>query len=169
VNPSLLITIQVIIGLIMFVGLFSLVIPILPGLVVIWVGALLYGLSTGFNLPGAVIFTLVTLIMLAGTIIDYLVMGVSVRQGGTSWLAMGLALLAGILATLFASPLGGLLAALLALFLVEWIRLKQWRKALISARSMIFGLGWSTLSRVGFGTVMIILWILWVFVFKNGS
>ena len=85
----------------------------------------------------------------------------------TLLLAIALALAAGILGTIFLPPLGGLVAALLVLFLVELIRLKDWRKALLSARSMIFGLGWSTLTRIGFGLSMICLWVLWAFVFTG--
>jgi uncharacterized protein len=166
-NPDLLIAIQIIVGLILLMGAIFLVVPILPGLVVIWVGTLLYGLSTGFTLAGGIIFALITLIMLAGSILDDLVVGASVRQTGTSWLAMGLALLAGILGTLFLPPLGGLAAALLVLFLVEFMRLKDWRKSLVSVRSMMIGLGRSTLMRIALGLCMIILWILWVFVFKG--
>ena len=166
-DPNLLIAVQIVTALILLIGAVTLVIPVLPGLVVIWAGALFYGIVTGFHPAGVIIFIILTLIMLAGTVIDYWVMGASVRQSGTSWLAMGLALLAGILGMIFLPPIGGLVGALLVLFLVELIRLKDWRKALISARGMIFGLGWSTLSRIGFGLVMIILWILWAFVFKS--
>jgi uncharacterized protein YqgC (DUF456 family) len=167
VDPNLLVAVYVLIALILLVGAVTLVIPVLPGLVIIWAATLLYGLVTGFTLPGIILFALITLIMLAGTIIDYLVVGASVRQTGTSWLAIGLALLAGILGTIFLPPLGGLLAALMVLFLVELIRLKDWRKALQSARGMILGLGWSTLARIGFGLTMILLWLLWAFVFKG--
>jgi uncharacterized protein YqgC (DUF456 family) len=167
VDPNLLIAVQVIVGLMLLVGAVTLVVPVLPGLVIIWGATLLYGLATGFTLPGAILFALITLIMLAGSIIDYLVEVASVRQTGTSWLAIGLAILAGIIGTLFLPPLGGLVAALLVLFLVELIRLKDWRKALQSARGMILGLGWSTLTRIGFGLVMIFLWLLWAFIFKG--
>jgi len=165
-NPNLLLAVHVFVVLILLVGAFTLVVPVLPGLVVIWVGALLYGLAAGFNLAGGIIFALLTLIMLAGSAVDYLVVGASVRQSGTSWLAIGLALVGGILGTIFFPPIGGLLAALLLLFLVEFIRLKDWRKALVSARGMLLGLGWSTLTRIAFGLAMIILWILWAFIFK---
>ena len=165
-NPDLLFAVHVFVVLILIVGVFALLVPVLPGLVVIWVGILLYGLAAGFNLPGGILFGLVTLVMLVGTVVDYLVVGASVRQSGTSWLAMGLALLAGILGTIFFPPLGGLVGALLALFIVEFIRLKDWRKALVSARGMVFGLGWSTLARFAFGLAMIFLWLLWVFIFK---
>jgi uncharacterized protein len=167
VDSNLLIAVQVFVALLLLVGAVTLVIPVLPGLVIIWAACLLYGLVTGFSLPGVILFALITLIMLAGSVIDYLVVGASVRQTGTSWLAIGLALVAGILGTIFLPPLGGLVAALLLLFLVELVRLKDWRKALESARGMISGLGWSTLTRIGFGLIMIFMWLLWAFVFKG--
>ena len=152
--------------LLMFIGMITLVIPVLPGLTVIWAAALLYALIVGFDLAGIIILVLLTIFMLVGNIIDNVIVGAHVRQSGASWLTVGLALLAGIIGTFAFPPLGGLLAALLVIFVVEVIRLRDWRKALESARSMILGLGWSTLVRLGIGSVMIFLWGIWAFVIK---
>ena len=52
----------------MLVGL--LVLPLLPGLVIIWVAALGYGLAAGFGTLGWIMFALITVLMLAGSVID---------------------------------------------------------------------------------------------------
>ena len=56
---------------VMLVGLLSLVIPGMPGLVVIWVAALVYALITGFSAWWVwVIFILLTILMIVGNLAD---------------------------------------------------------------------------------------------------
>ena len=162
-DPALLITIRLFIALIMLVGAVTLVFPVLTGLVIIWAGAIIYGLAVGFTTPGWVILTIITVLMIVGFILDYVVMGATLKQGGASWSAVILAMISGIIATFALPPFGGLVFAPLVLFIVEWIRLKQWRLALLTTRSYIFGITKTTLTRMGFGLTMIILWFFWVF------
>ena len=57
------------------------------------------------------------------------------------------------------TPLGGLAAALLALFLVEYQRLEKKQKEVWTAtKEVALGWGWSTLIRIGIVLVMIALW-----------
>jgi hypothetical protein len=57
------------------------------------------------------------------------------------------------------TPLGGLAAALLTLFLVEYQRLEKKQKdAWNSTKEVALSWGWSTLIRVGIVLVMIAFW-----------
>lgn len=147
---------------VMLFGLFGLLIPILPGLVIIWLAALVYGLVTGFSWGSGILFAIITLLMVAGSLVDNFLMGASARQTGASWLAIGVALVAGVIGSLVWPPFGGLLAALLGLFLVEYLRVRQWRLAWESTRSMATGCGWAVVVRLIMGGVMILLWGIWV-------
>ena len=57
--------------------------------------------------------------------------------------------------------MAGLPLSFLALFLVELIRVKDWRKALSSVGGMAKGCGYSVFVRFGIGLLMIGLWVLW--------
>jgi uncharacterized protein YqgC (DUF456 family) len=148
----------------MLVGL--LVLPLLPGLVIIWVAALGYGLVTGFGTPGWIMFALITVLMLAGSIIDNVLMGTSAHKEGAPWWAILLAMLAVIPGSiLIPIPiLGGILAALLTLFGIEWLRRKDWRKALAAIKGMLIGWGWAFVVRCITGLIMIGLWLIWAWV-----
>jgi uncharacterized protein YqgC (DUF456 family) len=142
------------------------VVPILPGLVVIWAAALGYGLAAGFGTLGWIIFAVLTVLMLAGNLIDNLLMGTSAHKQGAPWWVILVALLAAIIGS-FVIPIpiiGGVLAALLTLFGVEWLRCKDWRKALNSLKGMLIGWGWAFVIRFIIGIVMIGLWLIWAFV-----
>ena len=145
----------------MLVGLVLLIIPIFPGITVIWLAALLYGIVTGFDTLGIVILVLITLGMIAGVTVDNVLMGAGARQGGASWLTIGVALLAGIAGTVLFPPIGGLIAIPLAIFLLELLRNREWRGAWRATRGVALGWGLSFLVRFGIGLVMISAWLIW--------
>ena len=70
---------------IMLVGLLGLMVPIFPGILVIWLAALGYGLVVGFKFWGIVIFLLISLLMFSGVVVDNLLMGAKAWQEGASW------------------------------------------------------------------------------------
>ncbi|HHY88075.1 MAG TPA: DUF456 domain-containing protein [Chloroflexi bacterium] len=156
-------TLQWVVLVVMVFGLFSLLIPVIPGLVVIWAGALVYGLAGNFTLGGGILFAIISVLALVGSFSDEIFMGASARQSGASWLAIAAALAAGLVGTLLWTPIGGLFAALLGIFLVEFYRLRDWRKALDSTRGMALGCGWAVIARFGIGVVMILLYAWWAF------
>lgn len=149
---------------VMLVGLFGLVIPLFPGIVVIWLGALGYGLMAGFGTWGTILFILITLLAIFGSLIDNVLMGAGARRGGASWKAILAAFLAGVLGTLLFPPLGGLLASLLAVLLVEYARLQDWNKVWAAVRGLAAGWGLSFVVAFLTGLVMIALWLVWTLI-----
>ncbi len=155
-------SLQALVFILMGVGLFGLVIPIFPGLVVMWLAALGYGLATGFDLAGGLVFAGMTLLMLFGSVVDNLLMNAKARQTGASWLALGAGLAAGIAGSLLLlPPFGGLPASLLAVFVVEFARLRDWRRAFGSTRSMAVGCGLAFGIRFAIGVVILLAWLAW--------
>ncbi|WP_299029554.1 DUF456 domain-containing protein [uncultured Thermanaerothrix sp.] len=145
----------------MLVGLLGVIFPILPGLVIIWAAALVYGLVMGFQGAGIALFALITLLMLVGSVVDNVLMGGSARRSGASWVAVGVALLGALVGSLLWPPLGGLLLALVGIFVVEYLRLRDWHKALDSTRGLAVGCGWAVVVRALIALLMIGLWLLW--------
>ena len=160
------VTVHILAGLTMVIGWLSILIVIEPGLVIMWVGALGYGIATGFDTTGWIIFGIMTLLMVAGSLIDNFLMGASARQKGASWWSLGAAWVGALVGTVLLPPVGGLILALLALFLVEYYRVKNAKQAFDTSTSLATGCGWSVGVRFGIGFIMLILWILWAFVFK---
>ena len=147
---------------VMLVGLFGMVVPIFPGGIVIWLASLAYGLLFGFEGIGIWLFGLITLFMIAGSVGDNIVMGKVARDKGASWTAIALGLIAGISGTILFPPFGGIIGAPVLLFLVEFIRLTDFKKAAGITRGLIIGWGWSLVLRFGLGVGMIIMWGYWV-------
>ena len=93
-------------------------------------------------------------------------MGAKAKQKGASWWSLAAALVAAILFSILLPPFGGLIAAVIALFGVEMLRLKDWKLALESAKGAVIGFGWAVVARLAIGLVMIGLWLAWAFLVK---
>lgn len=146
----------------MLVSLLGLVVPVYPGIVIMWLATLGYGIVTGFTPLGIGLFVVITLLMLVGTVIDNVLMGAGARQKGASWVTIGVALAAGILGTILFPPIGGIIAAPLAVLLLEYARTSDFKTAWESLRGLATGLGLSILVKLGLGLVIMVLWWVWV-------
>lgn len=150
----------IILGVMLF-GLGALVIPGLPGLVIIWAAALVYGLVTGFIWQSGLLFAAITILMVFGSLVDNLIMGAGAKKYGASLGAIAAATVLGLTGSVILPPFGGLVAALLGIFAIEYYRLRDWRKAADSAKGMALGCGWSAVARFVLGAVMVLLWAAW--------
>lgn len=152
---------------VLLVGWLGLLIPVFPGLLVMWLATLAYALvenSTGrmASIDWA-LFGLITVLMVFGNIIDNIIIARKMRGRSIPWSSILLAFLAGIIASVFLTPVIGIIASPLTLFAVESIRLHSRRKGFSSAGAYMIGWGWSFAAVLAVGAVMIILWLLWAF------
>lgn len=148
----------------LLLGQVGTIIPLLPGLWIQWAAALVYGLVSGFDLSGGILFGIITVLVIVGGIIDNVAMGASAKTTGASWLSIGAALIGGVVGSLIFPPLGGLLLAMGGIFLVEYLRIRDMRKAWDSTRALAVGCGWGAALRFGFGLLVIGVWLVWAFV-----
>jgi uncharacterized protein YqgC (DUF456 family) len=160
------IALNVILLAVMLFGLISLVIPVMPGLTIIWLAVLVYAIVAGLHWGTGIIFAIITILMVAGGFVENLFMSAGAKKTGASWLAIAVAILAGLVGTFVWPPLGGIALALLGIFVVEIIRVRDLRKAWQSTRGMALGCGTAVFVRIGIGIVMILLWGLWVYLAK---
>ena len=150
---------------VLLVGLFGLIVPVFPGLTIMWLVALVYaliqnarGLMNGWDW---FLLVLMTLLMVIGNIVDNLIIARKMRDKYIPWSSILLAFLASIIASIFLTPVIGLLAAPVALLVIEYLRLKDRRKALDSTKAYVIGAGWAFLARFTIGLMMVGLWMLW--------
>jgi uncharacterized protein YqgC (DUF456 family) len=157
------IALNVILLAVMLFGLTSLIIPALPGLIIIWVAVLVYAILHGLNWGTGILFAIITILMVVGGFVDNLIMSAGAKKTGASWLAIAVAVVAGLVGSIIWPPLGGIALSLLGIFVVEIIRVRDLRKAWESTRGMALGCGAAVFVRMGMGVVMIALWGLWVY------
>jgi hypothetical protein len=155
----------------MLIGFFGLFLVFFPGLTVVWGSILLWGVFTTFNYQTGpwtftltiVTFLVTTMLMLLGNVLDNILMAGGARSKGASWWAIALSWVAMIVIGIFLTPLAGLGAALLILFLAELIRIRDYKSAIRSMSSMAMGCGWAVFVRLLIALIMILLFIMWYF------
>jgi len=152
----------------LFVGLAGLIVPVFPGLTIMWLATLVYALiqnasgkMTGWDWAA---FVFITLLMIGGNIVDNLIIAAKMRDQFIPWSSILIAFAAGIIVSLFFTPLAGLVAAPLALFLAELNRLKERDAAIKSTKAYMIGWGWAFGARFIIGLTMIGSWMLWAWV-----
>ncbi len=150
---------------VLLAGLAGLLIPVFPGLTVMWLGTLVYAIvqaSSGkMNWVDWVLFTLITLLMIGGNIVDNIIIAKHVRDKDVPWSSIIWAFAAGIIVSLFFTPIAGMIASPVGLFLAEWYRLKDKQTAFANTKAWMTGWGWSLAARFGIGVIMIVFWGVW--------
>lgn len=152
----------------LIVGLLGLVIPIFPGLVIMWLGTLVYAIlqNAADNMTGWkwAIFGIITLLMITGSIADNIIIARKMRDKYVPWSSILFAFGASLVASLFFTPLIGLAAAPVGLYLAESRRLKNNEAAIESTKAYMVGWGWAFGARFAIGLVMIGFWMIWAWI-----
>ncbi len=157
---------------VMLIGLIGLIVPVFPGLLIMWLATLFYAVleSAAGHMAWYqwVLFGIITVLMVFGQVIDNIIIARKMRGRAIPWFSIGLAYVGGLLGTLIFAPIvtiftpvAGVMASLLVLFGAEWLRLKRAGLAFASARSYMVAWSWSWAAVFSVGVLMILIWGLW--------
>jgi uncharacterized protein YqgC (DUF456 family) len=151
---------------VMVVGLIGTVIPVLPGVELIWLAALVYAIAERFATIDPLTFAALTALAAIGITANIWASHLGSRLGGASWQALlaGLGLGAvGFLLGLFVGGIGavpgGLIGALAGVLLVEYHRRKDWRGAARAGTGWLLGCLLSGFIQMTLGIVMILIFV----------
>ena len=102
-----------------------------------------------------------TILMVIGNISDGLLMGKKALDYGAAKASLVLAAIVSVIVSLIFSPLGGLIAAPITLYLSEKNQGHTKEEAIAITKGLMVGWGWAFALRFGIGIMMIVLWIIW--------
>lgn len=112
------------------------VVPFVPAPLVLWVVALAFAVFEGFDRVTVLAMVVMTILMVAGTTVDFWLRPLGMRSSGGCLTAIG-SLVGGILGT-FLIPipvLGSIIGAVLGAVLVEYMQRRELQDALDAGRS----------------------------------
>lgn len=146
-------------------GLLGLLIPVFPGLTVMWIATVIYAIFQAafgtIHWVGWLMFALITLLMIGGNIVDNIIIAKHVRDKNVPWSSILWAFALGIIVSLFFTPIAGMIASPAGLYLAEWNRIKDKQAAFANTKAWMTGWGWSLAARMGIGVMMIVFWGIW--------
>lgn len=146
----------------MVVGLVGTVLPIVPGLLLVWVAALVYGIVAGFGAVGWVCFGIVTALAVAGTVLGYVVPARASGAAGAARSSMVIGAVVGVVG-FFVVPVVGLpLGYVVGLYLAERNRTRDAVAAKQATIATLKGYGKATALQLGTGALMVATWVGWV-------
>lgn len=149
----------VVVGLAVLVGLVGIVVPVLPGSLLIGAAVLAWAAVSGTGAAWAV-FAVVAVLLLAAASATYVVAGRRVAAAGVPRRSLGVAGLAGIVG-FFAVPVVGLLIFFpLGLFLMELLRLGDRAAAGRSALLALKATGLGMLTELGLALLASGTWLI---------
>jgi hypothetical protein len=152
----------VVVGIAMAVGLVGTVLPILPGLLLIWAAALAYGLLGEFGGVGIAAMVVITLLAAAGSAAGIVIPKKAAGNAGAARSSMLLGALGGVIG-FFAVPIVGFpLGGTIGIFVGEMARTSDRRLAWKATRATITGFGLAALVQCGIGLAMVVVWVVWL-------
>lgn len=138
------------------VGFFGLIIPMVPDLVVIWLGVFIYAIGTGFS---EISLTKVILLgILSGTtyLIDYLATVLGAKRYGASRQGIITGLIGGIIGLIMVPPIGFVAGALAGIIFAEIVLAKRTTLSAIRAsKGVLIGFIFGILAKIVIAGVII--------------
>ena len=143
----------------MFIGLLSVLLPLVPGVALIWFTALIYAIAEGFKNVDPITMVVLSLVAIPGITADIWVSGLGAKAGGASLWSIVTSFLGGLVGFLIFSVPGAILGSLAGLMVVELLRAEDWRQALKASGGWVVGWLLSTGVQIVVGLIMIaIFW-----------
>ncbi len=143
----------------MLVGVVGIVVPIIPGILLIWLTTLIYAWATDFaTIPVSyiVIFTLVSLVV--GTA-DFWLPIMGAQKIGASKRAMFLGIVGGIVGTFILPLIGTIIGYALGILVGEFIKVRDLKLAFRASLGGVAGWGVATAVQLGGAIFMVVVFI----------
>jgi uncharacterized protein YqgC (DUF456 family) len=152
-------SITVISGLVILVGVLGVLIPVLPGLILCWLGVLLWALLGDAGAGRWVVLVVATAIAVGGTVLKYLWPGRRLKSTGvpTSTLVAGGVL--GLIGFFVVPVIGLVLGFVLGVWLAERARLGPGRGAWTSTKAALGAAGLAMLIEFTAGLAVAVVWV----------
>lgn len=153
--------VTVIVLVMMLVGLAGTLFPVLPGIVLMWVATIAYGLSFGFDALGIGITAVISVFTVVALVLGVVLPKQAAAGAGASnksQLAAGIGAIIGF----FVIPVVGLvIGAVVGIAIAEYYEKGDWELAKGSTIAVAKGFGVSTLAQFAIGVAILLIWLCW--------
>src|SRR5919107_1086057 len=154
---------DVLVGLAILVGLVGIVVPVLPGSVLILGAILIWALEMATG-TGWAVFAVAATVLVVGGVVKYALPGRRLQAVGVPNRSLVAGGLLGIVGFFVVPVVGLVLGFVLGVYLAERVRLGSWTLARPSTGHALRAAGWGILIELGTGLLMAATWLAGVLV-----
>lgn len=146
------------VAVIILVGLIGVVVPVLPGLWLSWLGVLIWSLFES-SAVGWVVLVTATALLAVSQVVKFLIPGRRMRVAGVSWTSTAVGSILGIVGFFVLPVIGLFIGFPLGVYLAERVRLGSHAQAWTSTVHALKAMGLSILIELGAGLLMAAAWL----------
>lgn len=147
--------------IVLLIGLAGTLIPILPGILLIWGATVGYGIAVGFSGTGIAVVVVSTVLAVVAVALGVVLPKRAADASGASTQSQLFAALGAIIGFFVIPVVGIIIGALIGIAASEYSRTNDWEMTKRSTIGVAKGFGISTLAQFGIGFLMLLVWLPW--------
>ena len=149
---------ELLVLLVMFVGVVGTVVPVLPGLLLVWAAGVAWAWLDGGGTARILVAALLTGMLVAGTVVKYALPARSATGAGAPRRALLLGAVGAVVGFFVIPVVGFVVGGVGAVFLAELARLRRADLAWPSTRAVLVGVGLGVLVEITTALLMVSVW-----------
>jgi uncharacterized protein YqgC (DUF456 family) len=153
---------ELLIGLTMLLGLVGVVVPVLPGLLLVWAAGVAWAWLDGGGALRWTVAGVLTILLLTGTALKYALPARSATGAGAPRSTLLLGAIGAVVGFFVIPVVGFVVGGVGAVFLAELSRLGSAAAAWRSTHAVLIGVGIGMLVELGAALLMVVVWLLGV-------
>jgi uncharacterized protein YqgC (DUF456 family) len=155
---------QLLVGVVMVAGIVGILLPVLPGLLMIWAAGLWWTIADGGGAARWTVLGVLTALLVAGTVTKYVLPARSAAARGAPISTLVIGAICGIVGFFVIPVIGLLVGGVLGIYLAEYVRLRDPGAAWVSTRAALVAIGIGLLIELTAGVLMFGVWLIGVWV-----
>jgi uncharacterized protein len=154
----------VLVGLLMVAGIVGVLLPVLPGLLLIWAAGLWWTIADGGGPARWTVLAVMTALLAVGTVAKYVLPARSAAARGAPLGTLAFGAVCAVVGFFVIPVVGLIVGGVFGIYLAEWARLRDPGRAWDSTRAALVAIGIGLLIEFTAGVLMFGVWLLGVWV-----
>ena len=145
----------------MLVGLAGTLVPVLPGILLMWAAAIAYGFAVGFSGVGIAVIVIATLLSVMAVALGVILPKQAASDSGVSGKSQFAAAVGAIVGFFVIPVVGIIVGAIVGIGLSEYYEKRDWQQTKASTIAVAKGFGLSTAVQFAVGVTILMIWLAW--------
>lgn len=147
--------------LVLLTGLAGTIVPILPGILLMWAGVIGYGFVAGFDAIAIAVIAVATVLAGISIVLGFVLPKQAADAAGASSKSQWAAVIGAIVGFFVIPVVGVVIGAVVGIALAEYGDKNDWGAAWESTKGVLTGMGLAAVAQFGIGVLILVIWLGW--------